>query len=207
MTVRPVGRPRGTQRESIIAAAAELISERSFAGTGVHDIAAAVGITGGAIYRHFDSKDDLLQTIILRATEEIVGRVDAIVAETDAMHERLSALVENLVRAVLDYRALCVVLWHELPNLPPKTRKVVERAHERHVAEWKGALAVLRPRLSDDEAGTLVHMVYGSLLAGVENPHALETDRLATLLHRTAMTILLSEDDHADHTTNHRGAK
>src|SRR5438105_15589612 len=113
MSVTAAPRPRANKREAIIAAAAELFSERSYAGTGVDDIAAAVGITGGAVYRHFDSKHDVLWTVVQRAIDQVASRVDEIVAGSTSVAERLEALVTNLVDAVLANRSLCAVMWHE----------------------------------------------------------------------------------------------
>src|SRR5436853_2587135 len=103
MTAQPAGRTRTNKREAIIAAAAELFSERSFDGTGISDIAAKVGITGGAVYRHFDSKQEVLRTIVQRAVEQVVANVDEIVSTT-SIDERLPALVDNLVRAMRQNR-------------------------------------------------------------------------------------------------------
>lgn len=192
MSVSASVRPRGNRREAIIAAAAELFSEHSFAGTGVSDIAAAVGITGGAVYRHFDSKHDVLQAIVQRAVEQVVGQVDEIVEESTSVSDRLDALVANLVRAVIDNRSLCAVMWHEVRHLDGEMREFIDRAHRLHVAEWAHALSVLRPELSDAERATLVEAVWGSVMTGVEYPSGLDDDRLARLLRRAAMAILMS---------------
>ena len=79
MTTAPVQRRRPKdRRQSIEAAAAELFAARGFAGTGMADIAAEVGITPGAIYRHFSSKEDLLERIVLGS----LSRIGAVVAST-----------------------------------------------------------------------------------------------------------------------------
>ena len=191
----PAAPARANKREAIIAAAAELFSERSFTATGVGDIAAAVGITGGAVYRHFDSKHDVLRTVVQRAVEQVVGRVDEIVEESASVGERLDALVANLVNAVIENRALTAVMWHEVRHLDGDMREFIDRAHRLHVAEWTHALAVVRPELTDAERTTLVESVWGLIMAGVEYPGGLDDSRLARLLHRAAMAVLLGNDD------------
>jgi AcrR family transcriptional regulator len=194
MTVQPAPRARTNKREAIITAAAELFSERSFEGTGISDIAAAVGITGGAVYRHFDSKQEVLRTIVHRAVEQVVAKVDAIVAST-SVEDRLPALVENLVRAMLENRALTAVMYYEAARLDPEMRDFVDRAHRLHAAEWAHALSVLRPELSDAERATLVQLVYGTVVAGVGYPGGLDDERLAALLRGAALAILFSDRD------------
>jgi len=47
-------------RERLLRAAADVFAERGYDGTRVADIAAAAGVSNGALYAHFDSKADLL---------------------------------------------------------------------------------------------------------------------------------------------------
>ena len=47
-------------RERLLRAAAEVFAERGYDGTRVVDIAAAAGVSNGALYAHFDSKAELL---------------------------------------------------------------------------------------------------------------------------------------------------
>src|SRR5690242_8785380 len=47
-------------RERLLAAAADAFAERGYDGTRVADIAAAAGVSNGALYAHFTSKADLL---------------------------------------------------------------------------------------------------------------------------------------------------
>ncbi|HWF83109.1 MAG TPA: TetR family transcriptional regulator [Streptosporangiaceae bacterium] len=47
-------------RERLLAAAADVFAERGYDGTRVADIAAAAGVSNGALYAHFDSKAELL---------------------------------------------------------------------------------------------------------------------------------------------------
>lgn len=47
-------------RERLLRAAADVFAERGYDGTRVADIAAAAGVSNGALYAHFDSKAELL---------------------------------------------------------------------------------------------------------------------------------------------------
>ena len=59
-----VGRISGVSaaetRERLLRAAAEVFGERGYDGTRVADIAAAAGLSNGAMYTHFGSKAELL---------------------------------------------------------------------------------------------------------------------------------------------------
>lgn len=76
--------PRRTQearrtatRAALLAAARELFTERGFAGTGREDIAERAGVTRGALYHHFDSKQAAFSAVVDELEAELVDRVVA----------------------------------------------------------------------------------------------------------------------------------
>jgi AcrR family transcriptional regulator len=54
-------------RERILASATRLFAELGFAGASMPAIAKAAGITAGAIYKHFESKGELLLEVVVRS--------------------------------------------------------------------------------------------------------------------------------------------
>lgn len=62
--VTPAANPARQNR--ILDAAVELFTRYGFDKTSVSEIAAAAGVSKGAIYLHFESKDDLLEQLIVR---------------------------------------------------------------------------------------------------------------------------------------------
>lgn len=75
MNVHSQGRThRGeVTREAITAAALELFAERGFHGTAVPDIARRAGIAAGTIYRHFDSKEQLVNHVYRQCKTAMVA--------------------------------------------------------------------------------------------------------------------------------------
>ena len=66
---RKRGRPPGLERrQQILEATLGLVAQRGVDSTTITRIASAVGVTEGALYRHFDSRED-----ILRAAGELLG--------------------------------------------------------------------------------------------------------------------------------------
>jgi AcrR family transcriptional regulator len=138
-------RPRRTQRERREATIARLIDatvatliELGFARASVREICARAGISDGGLFRHFDSRLDL----IVVAAEEIAR------LEVEELEERAGALPEGreglaqLVRMIRDAaRAPRNRVWHELlasartdaelrERLEPSTRRFVRNARE-----------------------------------------------------------------------------
>ena len=62
---------------AITRAAKMLFAERGFAGTPVDEIVARAGVTKGAFYHHFASKEDVFAAVLQEMQEALVGRVIA----------------------------------------------------------------------------------------------------------------------------------
>lgn len=77
----------GSAREDrILDAAARLIAHYGYDKTTMSDIAAEAGVSKGALYLHFDSKEDLFEALVLRETE----RITAVVGERLEAEARLT---------------------------------------------------------------------------------------------------------------------
>lgn len=61
--------------EALLEAAAAVFGERGYEGAGIHEIVKRAGLTTGAVYRRFDSKDDLLSAAVVSraATRQLEG--------------------------------------------------------------------------------------------------------------------------------------
>ncbi|MBH0123217.1 helix-turn-helix transcriptional regulator, partial [Rhodococcus sp. CX] len=82
---RPAPRRRPKNRKAQIATvAAEAFSERGYHGVSVDEIAAAVGISGPALYRHFPNKYALFLHAVTALTEALQAAVAAPDPDSDA---------------------------------------------------------------------------------------------------------------------------
>jgi AcrR family transcriptional regulator len=84
-------------RERILAAARKAFDRRGIDRLSLRAIAAEVGITPMAIYRHFRSKEALVEALVLDGLDQWFARVEAL----PAAHGR--AKLEQLSEAVLDF--------------------------------------------------------------------------------------------------------
>ena len=92
-------RATSSTRERIETAALGLFAARGVAGTSMRDIAHEVGVTEGAIYRHFASKDDLARALFLSRYGALARGVEAIRAREPDFGRRLEALVKLFANA------------------------------------------------------------------------------------------------------------
>jgi AcrR family transcriptional regulator len=134
----------------ILEAAAGLFAERGFTGTGIDEIGAAVGVTGPAFYRHFESKHDLLVALIERAALRLQGVLDRALAEAEGRPEdALRVLARCSADACVDDGPLVALYTQEVRNLHPDARARLGGMRRRVRDEWVKALRQLRPDASD----------------------------------------------------------
>jgi TetR/AcrR family transcriptional regulator, transcriptional repressor for nem operon len=81
-------------RQQVVVAAAKLLREHGIEGVGVDGLAKAAGMTHGAVYSHFGSKDELVSAAIRRSVDEIRANWIA-----DAGGEGSPGLFNRLVRS------------------------------------------------------------------------------------------------------------
>jgi TetR/AcrR family transcriptional regulator len=122
----PVG-----SRRAILEAARARFSAAGFAGTSMHDIATAAGITQSLIHHYFGSKDTLWAEIRRQAFEQHVARqravVDTLAHDPERLHEALAAYFRFLAERP---DVLRLVTWLELD--PPPELQAELRALEDH---------------------------------------------------------------------------
>jgi len=88
-----------TRREQILRAAMDCFAARGFRGTTTRDIAAGVGITEAALYRHFESKEALYKAIL--DAKAAAPPLDEAVADAAARGDDRAVFL-GLARAILE---------------------------------------------------------------------------------------------------------
>ncbi len=69
-------------RDQILEQALKLFSEKGIKETTIRDIAKAVGITEGAIYRHFDSKDQIVYELFDMYSQKLYEKIEKVLKKT-----------------------------------------------------------------------------------------------------------------------------
>jgi len=86
-------------RDLILEEALKLFSEKGIKETTIRDIARAVGITEGAIYRHFDSKDQIVYELFEKYSGELYSCMESALNSDGDEETRFRKVVE----AFLDF--------------------------------------------------------------------------------------------------------
>jgi AcrR family transcriptional regulator len=77
-------------REKLLSSSGALAKRGGFAGTGVDGLMKAIGLTGGAFYGHFTSKDELFATIVERELSHSLELLGSGVASRDKLQRCLA---------------------------------------------------------------------------------------------------------------------
>jgi TetR/AcrR family transcriptional regulator, cholesterol catabolism regulator len=118
--------PRQEPRQEILRTAARLFQQRGYDATSMNDVAAALKLSKGGLYHHFQSKDEILFHIMSHAMEITEERVINVVRRIDGADERLRTLIRLHIQVVLspEDREITVML-HENHPLPPALRRKI----------------------------------------------------------------------------------
>ena len=110
-------------RQRIETAAIRLFVEHGVSDTSVRDIARAVDISEGALYRHFASKEDLVWTLFERHYVEFARRLQALAEIEGTARQKLATMIREFCRAHDDnpvlFRFLLFVQHDQLTKLGP----------------------------------------------------------------------------------------
>jgi AcrR family transcriptional regulator len=106
-------------RHKIQKAAVDRFYRDGFARTTVDDIVVEAGVTKGAFYHHFRSKNEVLARIQEDLLNQQLERFEQVIRSHDTASDRLMALVATIIRTAVEDRAAVTVWSREHENLEP----------------------------------------------------------------------------------------
>ncbi|OLZ54887.1 TetR/AcrR family transcriptional regulator [Amycolatopsis keratiniphila] len=148
--------PRPRDRKAQLAGlAAELFRARGFHGVGINDIAAAAGITGPALYRHFADKQAVLSYVVLSGIDDMEAATTETLADGLPVPAQVNALLGTLAAQAVERREVAALWRWEGRHLPREERREIRRRSGAVLEAWSKALRALRPELTADDAELL----------------------------------------------------
>lgn len=108
-----LGSGEGT-RERIVESAVRLFAQHGFTATSVQDIVVDAGVTKGAFYHHFDSKDGVLLHIYAATESDFFTRASAAAGDASSATEAITAIITETVVTVQRYRPYAAIWLGEL---------------------------------------------------------------------------------------------
>jgi AcrR family transcriptional regulator len=125
-----VGGPSAPVPRRLMAAATRLFADNGYDRTSVQEIVEAAGVTKGALYHYFGSKDDLLHEIYARLLRLQQERLDACADSREPVEQRLRKAAADVVVTTLGNLDDAMIFFRSMHQLSPEKQKQV-RAERR----------------------------------------------------------------------------
>jgi AcrR family transcriptional regulator len=106
-------------KDTIRSVAIELFFKKGYFATSISEIARGCGIQKASIYYHFPGKEDLLFAIMQTTLTDLMAGLQAELAATDRIEEKMRAAVHNHIRFHLDRQKETFIASSELRGLSP----------------------------------------------------------------------------------------
>jgi AcrR family transcriptional regulator len=178
--------------ERIVAVAARAIRKTGYDGTGVADIMKQAGLTHGAFYAHFASRDAMLAEAADRAGAESVAAAADAVAHAPPAQALEAMLRTYLSKAHVAHPELgcpAAALCSEMPRQAPEVR----RAATRHLKEMVDLVARQSPNWWQPGAHEQALVTVATMVGAVVLARAVDEPGLSDSICQAALAHLVPQ--------------
>ncbi|ASR02193.1 TetR/AcrR family transcriptional regulator [Gordonia rubripertincta] len=184
---------KAARRAELLTAAARQMAERGFAAVRLEDIGRAVGISGPAMYRHFSSKTELLDEMLVDISQRLYDGGAEVVDRGGPPSETLLALIGFHIDVLVTKPDLIVVQDRDLSSMTPEANHRVRLLQRRYVERWVDVVIAIYEQegrtLDRAAARVRVHATFGLLNSSPRLP-AYDESELRRLLTAMALAAL-----------------
>lgn len=184
-----------TDRDSLVRAAAVLVSETGVAGARLSDVAAAAGVSVGTVYNHFASKDHLLDAVAQHLEEDFVTAMASAAPPEAPLREALPDLVRDVLAVAARSPSLRVLSERAGNHRAPEGEAPLLRgwiAHRVTLAQRAGEVADVDAELVADLGFALLKTAMTRSPPGEQPLHG--TPAAQTLLVGSLLGLLPARD-------------
>jgi AcrR family transcriptional regulator len=118
--------------ERLIKVSTRLFARHGYEATSVQQIVDAAGVTKGALYHHFASKDDLLYEVYHRVLGAQRARLDELAAGPGAADQRLRAVIADVIETSVANLDELIVFFRSQHLLTADQQKLVRAERRRY---------------------------------------------------------------------------
>jgi AcrR family transcriptional regulator len=159
------------RREEILQAAASVFARKGISNATVRDIADEVGILSGSLYHHFESKDQMVEEILLGGSDRQGARYREVVkAEANAV-EAMRKLVMVAVLAVAEGPNEATILRNDAQQIKANPRlRLIEKHRQDTKRLWISVVrkGVEQGAFRDDlDADVAVRAMFDAVLSTI----------------------------------------
>ncbi|WP_086841170.1 TetR/AcrR family transcriptional regulator [Amycolatopsis kentuckyensis] len=118
--------------------ATKLFAKKGFDRTSVQEIVEAAGVTKGAMYHYFGSKDDLLYEIYARVLREQTRQLESVASSDAPLRKRLAAAASDVVVSSIDNLDDNTIFLQSMHQLSPDKQKAVRAERRKYHERFRG---------------------------------------------------------------------
>ncbi|ODT24983.1 TetR/AcrR family transcriptional regulator [Microbacterium sp. SCN 69-37] len=167
-------RAKAERADALVEAAARLFAQHGFDGVSLEELGSAVGVSGPAVYRHFDSKRALLGAILLRASSDLLAGGRHVTAAGHDAQRSLRELVDFHVDFAVRSADVIRVQDRDLTRLSDEDRRTVRRLQREYMELWVDVLRAVHPDRGDTDLRVRAHAGFGLINS---TPYVVRTRR------------------------------
>lgn len=183
-------------RETVINVASRLFRERGFDGIGLKDLMKGAGLTQGAFYKQFASKEDLAAQASRRAMESAIHRLSAAAA----------ANPQNPLGAVIGFYLSMAHRAERMDGCPvvalgsdaARQGADVKASFEAGIREYLELLGSLVGEAADEEPGGKAMAILSTMVGAVVLSRAVNDERLSKRFLQAAAESVLAGSSAGD---------
>ncbi len=189
-TVTARDQAKADRRAALLSAAASLFAERGFARVSLEDLGAAAGVSGPAVYRHFNGKQAVLAALLVGTSEGLWAGGQQVADAAADPEAALRKLIAFHVKFAVANPDVIRVQDRDLDSLSEDDRMTVRTLQRNYIALWVKVLAGIHPDDDPTELRIRVRAAFGLINS---TPHSARTSPKSTvreLLERMAWAAL-----------------
>ena len=184
---KPVQRRSEEMVERLLTAATRVLADVGYGQMSTNRVAAEAEVSIGSLYRYFADKDEIFETLRVRASDAILLRLTDAIAESAGKppHIGVRAVVAALVDALREHEPIVRALVNEVPM---GTQSNVLPEIERGLSTFTRMYAVQHaPQVPSAEMDARIYLAMGVTLnsclrIALEKPPELDADHLIDLV-------------------------
>ncbi|MBN1439906.1 MAG: TetR/AcrR family transcriptional regulator [Anaerolineales bacterium] len=167
-------------REKIIFAAQELFSKSGYESASVAEICSAAGISKGAFYHHFESKQSVFMELLADWLKELDAGLEALRGNSPYTPEavvRMADILPEVITKAEGRLPIFLEFWAHAAR-DPELWKAATAPYAKYRDYFKGIIAEMNPALPTESpegetaAMAVISLAVGVLLQGVVDPQA-----------------------------------
>ena len=160
------GEEQAAVPQRLLQHATRLFAKKGFDRTSVQEIVEAAGVTKGAMYHYFGSKDDLLIEIYGRGLRGQMQQLESVASSGAPLHDRVHAAASDVVVSTIENMDDNTIYLQSVHLLTPENQKVVRAERRKYHERFRSLIEEGQDSgefRADKSADVVVDFYFGSV--------------------------------------------